>query len=85
MLFLLPLLLATLVTAAPTVLPTISRALSSADVNTLTLALYIKNLEHELFLRGCNGFADVDYQNSGFGEGFRSEVCVIAQQEAFHV
>ena len=70
--------------AAPTTAVT-KRALSQTAIDALHLALYLENLEQALFLLGCNGFADVDYVNSGFREGFHGEVCVIAQQEAFHM
>lgn len=71
-------------TAAPTTAVN-KRALSQSTVDALHLALYLENLEQALFLRGCNGFQDADYATSGFGEGFRGEICVIAQQEAFHM
>lgn len=71
-------------TAAPTTAVT-KRELSQSTIDALHLALYLENLEQALFLRGCNGFQDVDYRMSGFGEGFRGDICVIAQQEAFHM
>ena len=71
-----------LVAAAPTA---VKRALSEKDIDALHLALYLENLEKELFLRGCNGFTDADYRVSDFPDTFHQQVCVIAQQEDFHM
>lgn len=81
MLFL-ALLLVAFAAAAPTA---VQRALSQKNVDALHLALYLENLEKELFLRGCNGFTDADYRVSDFPNTFHQQVCVIAQQEDFHM
>lgn len=78
----LTLLLAALVAAVPL---EVKQALSSKDIDTLHLALYLENLEHELFTRGCNDLSDSDYTNAGLGQNFHGDVCVIVQQEAFHM
>ena len=82
MLFLTLLFTAILAAAAPS---SIKRALSSQDVDTLHLALYLENLEYALFTKGCNEISDAEFVTAGFAGDFRSQVCVVAQQEAFHM
>lgn len=82
MLFLTLLLTTILVAAAPSA---VKRALSSQDIDILHLAQYLENLEYALFSKGCDDFADAEFTSAGFAAGFRGQVCVVAQQELFHM
>lgn len=54
------------------------RALTSADVSVLQLALYLEHLEFNLYSSGFNNFSDAQYIAAGFPPGFRANVGLIA-------
>lgn len=59
--------------------PLEKRALSTNDVNTLQLALYLEHLEFVLYSSGFDNFTEAQYEAAGFPPGFRDNVGVIAQ------
>ncbi|KAI9716412.1 MAG: hypothetical protein M1828_000354 [Chrysothrix sp. TS-e1954] len=65
--------------------PLEKRALSANDQAVVQLALYLEHLEHTLYTGGCDKFSDAQYSAAGFPAGFRSGVCLTAQQEGEHV
>lgn len=53
-------------------------ATSATDVSVLQLALYLENLELNLYTGGFLNFTDAEYTAAGFPPGFRHNVGVIA-------
>lgn len=51
---------------------------SATDVSVLQLALYLENLELNLYTGGFVNFTDAEYTAAGFPPGFRDNVGVIA-------
>ncbi|KAI4264930.1 MAG: hypothetical protein L6R35_007267 [Caloplaca aegaea] len=58
---------------------------SPTDGEVLQLALYLENLERNLYTGGFENFTDAEYTAAGFPPGFRENVGVIAAHEAVHV
>ena len=63
------------VSAAPTLQ---KRGLSTNDINTLQLALYLEHLEFALYSGGFNAFNESTYEANGFPTGYRDNIGVIA-------
>ncbi|KAL9627107.1 MAG: hypothetical protein Q9204_006806 [Flavoplaca sp. TL-2023a] len=57
---------------------------SATDVSVLQLALYLENLELNLYTGGFVNFTDAEYTAAGFPPGFRDNVGVIADHEKTH-
>ncbi|KAL8856226.1 MAG: hypothetical protein Q9178_007143 [Gyalolechia marmorata] len=63
-------------------LPTVN---SPTDESVLQLALFLENLELNLYTGGFLNFTDAEYVAAGFPPGFRENVGVIADHEKTHV
>ena len=67
-----------LISSAPVPPPGIL-PLSASDSMVLQLALFLENLEYNLYTGGFENFTDAQYEADGFPVGFRENVGVIAE------
>ena len=58
--------------------PVLPKVLSTNDLNVLNLALFLENLEFNLYSGGYNNYSEEQYAADGFPIGFRANVAVIA-------